>query len=172
MSVWKQVGQQLGGMAKQVAQTVADVPGEIFESAIGQTPHSGGDNQGMEAVEQGGQTANSQQQAGDDSGAPKGFRTKDDFQKYQNLAGKRDDLELAHLRQKLQAEWGLETNLESGMQRARAEYEQKEEQRKQVEEKKEEQEKAFEFQKKKQEDIALTAAKSEASAENKAWGAG
>ena len=52
------------------------------------------------------------------------------------------------------------------------EFEQKEQQRKQVEEKKEEQKKEFEFQKKKQEDIGLKAATQGSSAENKAWGAG
>ena len=71
-----------------------------------------------------------------------------------------------------QGEWGLDASIEGGMQRARMEWEQKEEQRKKIEERKEEQKKEFEFQKKQQEDIGLKAAQGEASAENKAWGAG
>ena len=76
------------------------------------------------------------------------------------------------LRKQLVRQWGLDTNLESGIQKASAEWEQKEKQRKEVKEKQEEQKKEFEFQKKQQEDIGLKAAQSEASAENKAWGAG
>ena len=76
------------------------------------------------------------------------------------------------IRKQLVREWGIDSNVESGMQKARMEFEQKEEQRKRVEEQKKEQKKEFEFQKKAQEDIALKAATESASAENKAWGAG
>jgi len=104
--------------------------------------------------------------------AKAGFKNTDDYQEYRGLSEKKDDMELAAIRGKLVREWGLDTTVESGMQKARMEWEQKEEQRKKVEEKKEEQKQEFEFEKKKQEDIGLKAAKSEVSAENKAWGAG
>jgi hypothetical protein len=165
MGVWKQVGQQLGGLAKHAATAVVTEPLEIAKDMVGQK------------MEQGQQT---QQQTTDDPGtsdplqdlAKAGFKTQDDFTKYQGLSGQKDQMEVAMLRKQLVRDWGLDTNLESGMQQARMEWEQKEAQRKQVQEKEEEQQKAFEFQKKQQDDVALTAAKSEASAEQQAWGAG
>lgn len=164
MSVWKSVGQQLGGLAKHVVKSVAVAPLEVVKDAVGQK------------MEQGQKT---QQQASDPVSsdpladlAKAGFKTQEDFQKYQNLSGKKDDMELEMARKQLVREWGLDTTVEGGMQKARMEYEQKEEQRKKIEEKKEEQKKEFEFQKKQQEDIGLKAAKGEASAENQAWGAG
>ena len=69
-------------------------------------------------------------------------------------------------------EWGLDTTIEGGMQKARMEWQQKEKQRNEVKEKEMEQKKEFEFQKKQKEDIGLKTVVSEASAENKAWGAG
>lgn len=164
MSVWKSVGQQLVGLAKHVVKSMAVEPLEVVKDAVGQK------------MEQGQKT---QQQASDPVSsdpladlAKAGFKTQEDFQKYQNLSGKKDDMELEMARKQLVREWGLDTTVEGGMQKARMEYEQKEEQRKKIEEKKEEQKKEFEFQKKQQEDIGLTAAKGEASAENQAWGAG
>lgn len=164
MGVWKSVGQNLSGLAKHVTKAVITEPLEVAKDAVGQK------------MEQGQQT---QQQSDDPSKADPmadlakaGFKTQEDFQKYQGLSEKKDDIELAHIRGKLVREWGLDTTVEGGMQKARIEFEQKEEQRKKVEEKKEEQKKEFEFQKKEQEDIGLKAAKGEASAEQKAWGAG
>lgn len=164
MSVWKQVGQSLAGLAKHVAKSVVAEPVEIIRDAVGQQ------------IEQGKQT---QQQADDPSQskstndlAKAGFKTKEDFQKYQGLSGKKDEMELSAIRGKLVREWGLDTNIESGMQKARAEWEQKEKQRNEIKEKEKEQKKEFEFEKKKQEDLSLKVATSEASAENKAWGAG
>lgn len=165
MSVWKQVGQQLGGLVKHAATAVVTEPLEIAAEAVGQ-----------QKMEQGVTT----QPQTDDSGkadplsdlAKAGFKTQNDFAKYQGLSAQKDQMEVEMLRKQLVREWGLDTNVESGMQQARMEWEQKEEQRKQVEEKEAEQKKEFEFQKKQQEDIALTAAKGEASPENQAWGAG
>ena len=164
MGIWKQVGQNLAGLAKHVVRNVASEPMEVIKAAVGQQ------------IEQGAQTS---QQTNDPSNndpmadlAKAGFKTQKDFQKYAGLSEKKDDIELAQIRGKLVRQWGLDTTIEGGMQRARTEWEQKEEQRKKVEEKKEEQKKEFEFQKKAQEDIGLKAAVSEASAENKAWGAG
>lgn len=164
MSVWKQVGQSLAGLAKHVVQTVVSEPMEVIKDAVGQQ------------MEQGNQT---QQQSAPQAPvdpmadlAKAGFATQGDFDKYQGLSEKKDDMELAQIRGKLVREWGLDTTIQGGMQRAKQEFEQKEEQRKKVEEQKVEQKKEFEFQKKQQEDIGLKAAQGEASAENKAWGAG
>jgi len=76
------------------------------------------------------------------------------------------------LRKQLVREWGLDADVESGMQKARAEWEQKEEQRKKVIEKEAEQKKEFEFQKEKAADAQVQAAQQESNPENKAWGAG
>lgn len=164
MSVWKQVGQNLAGLAKHVTKTVVVEPMEVVKDAVG------------EKLEQGQQT----QQNSDDQNqnnpmndlAKAGFKTKEDFDKYQGLSGKKDDVELQLIRRNLQSQWGLDTNLASGMQRAQQEWEQKEEQRKKVEEKKEEEKKEFEFQKKAQEDAQVASAQRESNPENKAWGAG
>lgn len=166
MSVWKAVAQNVGGLAKHVAKAVVTEPVEIAKDIVG-----------LQQLEQGKQTS---QQTNDPTSqqndladlAKAGFKTPDDFAKYQGLSGQKDQIEMQMLRKQMAREWGLDTNLDSGMQRARMEYEQKKQQREQVEEKKEEQKKEFEFQKKQQEDIALKAAKQGSSAENKAWGAG
>lgn len=149
---------------KHAAKTVASEPLEVVKDVVGQR------------MEQGQQT---QQQASDDPTntqlsdlARAGFKTPADFAKYQELSGKKDELETEALRKQLVREWGLDTNLESGMQRARMEYEQKEEERKKVQEKEAEQKKEFEFQKKKAEDAQVAAAQQESNPENKAWGAG
>ena len=154
----------MASLAKHVVKTVVAEPMEVVKDAVGQK------------LEQGTQTS---QQTNDPTVndpmgdlAKAGFKTQDDFAKYRGLSGKKDDIELAQIRGKLVREWGLDTNIESGMQKARMEYEQKEEQRKKVVEKEEEQKKEFEFQKKKQEDIALKAATEASNPENKAWGAG
>lgn len=165
MGVWKQVGQNLAGLAKHVVKSVVSEPMEVIKDAVG------------ENLEQGNQTQQNTTPAQTPTDpmsdlAKAGFKTQEDFQKYQGLSEKKDDIELSAIRGKLVREWGLDSDLESGMGKARAEWQQKEEERKKVEEKKEEQKKEFEFQQKKQEDIGLKAAKSEASAENKAWGAG
>jgi len=170
MGIWKNVGQNLASLAKHVVKSVVSEPMEVVKDAVGQQMEKGQSPSAQGATVGTGQ--------GDSGGDPMadlakaGFKTQDDFQKYQGLSEKKDDIELAQIRGKLVREWGLDTTIEGGMQRARMEYEQKEEQRKKVEEKKEEQKKEFEFQKKQQEDIGLKAAKGEASPENQAWGAG
>ena len=165
MSVWKQVGQNLSGLAKHVVKSVVSEPVEIVKDAVGVQLEQGQQTQQNSPADD-----PAKQQAADLSKA--GFKTQDDFAKYSGLSGQKDQMEIEMLRKQLVREWGLDTNIESGMQKARMEYEQKEEQRKQVEEKKEEQKKEFEFQKKQQEDIGLKAATQGSSAENKAWGAG
>lgn len=171
MGVWQSVRQQVGGLAKHVASSIASEPMEVIKDAVGASGN-GSENQAMQAMEQGTQT---QQNTGtaNDPHQPKGFKTVQDFQKYQQLSGNKDEMEIAMLRKRLFSEYGLDTNLESGMKRARMEYEQKEQQRKQAEEQKEEQKKMEDLQVKKQEEnIALKAAQQGSSAENKAWGAG
>ncbi len=165
MTIWKSVGQNLAGLAKHVVKSVVSEPMEVVKDAVGQKMEQGAQTQ---------QNTTAAQTPTDPMAdlAKAGFASQADFQKYQGLSEKKDDIELAQIRGKLVREWGLDTNIESGMQRARMEYEQKEEQRKKVEEQKEEQKKEFEFQKKQQEDIGLKAAQGEASAEKQAWGAG
>ncbi len=165
MGVWKQVGQNLSGLAKHVVKSVVTEPVEIVKDAVGVQLEQGKQTQQNSPANDPGI-----QQAADLSKA--GFKTQDDFQKYTGLSGQKDQMEIEMLRKQLVREWGLDTNVESGMQKARMEYEQKEEQRNKIEEQKEEQKKAFEFQKKQQEDIGLKAAKQASSAENRAWGAG
>lgn len=165
MGIWKQVGQNLSGLAKHVVKSVVSEPMEVARDAVGQK---------MEQGQQTQQASSDPVQSLDPMAdlVKAGFKTQDDFQKYQGLSGQKDQIEMEMIRKQLVRQWGLDTTIEGGMQRARMEYEQKEEQRKKVEEQKEEQKKEFEFQKKQQEDIGLKAAKGEASAENKAWGAG
>lgn len=165
MSVWKQVGQNLSGLAKHVVKSVATEPVEIVKDMVGLQNEKGQSTQQNSPADD-----PVMQQAADLSKA--GFKTQDDFAKYSGLSGQKDQMEIEMLRKQLVREWGLDTNVESGMQRARMEFEQKEEQRKKIEEQKEEQKKEFLFQKKQQEDIGLKAAKQGSSAENKAWGAG
>ena len=168
MGVWKQVTQQVGNLAKHVAKAVVHEPVEIVKDAVGASDQSG-ENQAMHAMEQGMQ--GQQQQTGDDSNNPKGFQTIQDYQKYQQLSGKKDEMEMAVLRKRLHQEYGLSTDLEQGMQRARMEREQKNQQEEQVEEQKKQQEDWMQEQKKK-EDMSVAAAKGQASAEKQAWGAG
>lgn len=167
MGVWKQVGQNLAGLAKHVVKSVVSEPVEVIKDAVGVNLEQG------KQTQQNNMPDPTQLPGGDLADLAKaGFKTKDDFVKYQGLSGQKDEMELAMMRKQLVREWGLDTTVEGGMQKARMEWEQKEQQRKQVEERKEEQKKEFEFQKKQQEDIGLKAAKGEASAENQAWGAG
>jgi hypothetical protein len=166
MGIWQNVGQNLAGLGKHIVKTVVSEPMEVIKDAVGQQNEKGQTPAQPTASQSGGQA----DPMADLHKA--GFANQDDFTKYQDLSGQKDDKELAMIRGKLVREWGLDTTIEGGMQKARMEFEQKEEQRKKVEEKKEEQKKEFEFQKKQQEDIGLKAAKGEASAENKAWGAG
>lgn len=165
MGVWKNVGQQIGGLAKHVTKSVVSAPLEILSDNVGSQMEQGKQTQ---------QNAPPVQTPTDPMAdlAKAGFKTQEDFQKYEGLSGQKDKMEMEMLRKQLVRQWGLDTSLESGIKRASAEWEQKEKQRKEVVEKQEEQKKEFEFQKKEQEDIGLKAAKGEASAEQKAWGAG
>lgn len=149
-----QVAKQVGGIAKHAVKRVVAEPLEVLKNATGQS-----DNQAMEAVEQGGPTT----AQGDDAGGPSGFKTQQDYQKYQQLSGNRDQLELNLLRKRLAAEWGVER----GMEAARSEWEQKEKQRKQVEEREEEEKKYVKFEKKKTENAQVAMAKQAASAEKR-----
>lgn len=176
MSVWKNVGQNLAGLTKHVVKSVVLEPMEVVKDLPAQAGAVGQKiEQGQSPFAQGATVGTGQGDTRSDPMtdlAKAGFRTQEDYQKYQGLSEKKDDLELSAIRAKLVREWGLDSDLESGMQKARMEWQQREDERKKVEEKKEEQKKEFEFQQKVAEDIGLKAAKAEASAENKAWGAG
>lgn len=66
-------------------------------------------------------------------------------------------MEIEMLRKQLVREWGLDSSVEGGMQRARMEFEQKkkEEQRKQVEEKKRSRKKSLSFRRKNRKILVL-----------------
>lgn len=165
MGIWKSVASSLSGLGSHVAGKVVHEPVEVLRDMVGEK---------IEQAQAGQQASSDPFNAVDPVAdlAKAGFKTKEDFDKYTGLAEQRDELALKNIRGKLVREWGLDTTIEGGMQKARIEWEQKEEQRKKVEEKQEEEKKEFEFLKKQQEDIGLKAAKGEASPENKAWGAG
>jgi len=163
--VFGQVAKQVGGIAKSAVRRVLAEPFEVVKTAVGQQNHAGNENQAMEAMEQG---ANVSAQGGVQSDQGKtngsrGFKTVQDYQRYQQLSNNKDQLELAMVRKKLSSEWGLE----AGIEKARVEYEQKEKQRQEVEEKQAEQKKSFEFEKKKAEDAQVVAAKQSSSAEKR-----
>ncbi len=153
------------GIWKQIIKSVVSEPMEIIKDSVGQKMEQGQSPSAQSATVGTGQDPVSDL-------AKAGFKTQEDFQKYTGKSQQKDQLELEMTRKQLVRQWGLDTTIEGGMQKARPEWGQKEEQRKKVEEKKEEEKKEFEFQKKAAEDIGLKAAVSEASAENKAWGAG
>lgn len=153
------------GLWKQIKQAIVNEPVEIVKDAVGQIMEKG--QQTRQQTNDPSQNHNSLSDF-----AKTGFRTPEDFAKYQGLSGEKDKIELELARKQLVREWGLDTKLESGMQKARMEYEEREKQRREIKEKEKEQKKAFEFEKKKQEDVGLKAAMSEASPETKAWGAG
>jgi len=116
------VGKQLGGLAKHVAKKIVREPLEVVENAVGvggsdkgqeNRSFDGAQDKGMEMVEQATAQANQQQaQAGDDSGKPTGFRTIQDYQKYQQLSSNKDEMEMAILRKRLAGEWGVEKGMQ------------------------------------------------------------
>lgn len=164
MGIWKNVASQVGGLAKHVTKTVVAEPMEVLKDAVGVQLEQGKQTQ---------QNTNDPAQGNQLSDLAKaGFKTENDFKKYEGLSEKKDDIELAQIRGKLVREWGLDTNLESEMQKARMEYEEKERQRKEVKKQEENKKMEFEFQKKQADDAQVAAAQKEGNPENKAWGAG
>lgn len=159
-NVFGQAAKQVRGLAKHALGKMVAEPLEVVKNVVGQG--DGQENQAMQAVEQGAQGAQ-QQATGGVTGQPTGFKTQQDFQKYQALSPKKDAMELALLRRRLSSEWGVE----AGMEKARAEFAQKEKQREQVEEREVEQKKYFEFEKKKAESAQVAMAKNAASAEKR-----
>lgn len=139
-------GKQLGGLAKHVAKQVVKQPFEVFKKAAGNgsSDNTQVENQAMEALEQAQTTSSRSVGQSDDSFT--GFATKGDFDRYSELSGERDEIEVNMLRKKLHQEYGVER----GMEKARAERQQKGTQEEQVEEQEAEQEKFFEEEKKKE----------------------
>lgn len=167
VNVFGQAAKQVGGLAKHTLGKMMAEPMEMARTALGQTDKGGDtqENQAMEMMEQGGQTAtqNSGQNTQGDTNKPQGFKTVQDFHKYQQLSGNKDQMELNILRKKLAQEWGVER----GIEKAHQEYEQKEEERLKVEEQEKKQNEAMMFEKKKADDQQLTMAKNAASAEKR-----
>lgn len=167
MGVWKQVTSQVGGIFKQAAKQAAQEPLELGQSVVsqvmGQDSTGTGENISSPPVQPTGPGL-----AGDPSG---GFQSPNDLARYEQLSGRKDEIELKQLRSQLHNEWSVETNIDQGMQRARMEYQQKEQERNKEEEQKKEQEE-WVVEKKKQEDFAVVAAQSQNNGEKQAWGAG
>jgi len=153
--IWQQAAQQVGGLVRHAARKIVVEPIEIAKNGV-----IGSE---VEEIEKG--ASNSQQnQAGDDNqGQLKRFGTQQQYQRYQQLSGNRDKLELAMVRKQLAREWGLE----AGIKRASVAYEQREQERRQVEEKRKEEKKVWEFEQKKQENQQVAMAKNVASAEKR-----
>lgn len=165
--MFSSAAKQFGGIAKHVVKKIIREPLEVVETAVGAGDKGKQqENQAMQAMEQAAPTAT---QSGGQGGQanngqqPSGFKTQQDYQKYQQLSGNKDQMEMAVIRKKLAQEWGVET----GMERARQEYLQKEQERKQVEEQEEKRNEAMMFEKKKVEDQQVAMAKNQASAEKR-----
>lgn len=154
-NVFGSVGKQLGGLVKHVTKQVAVEPMEVVKDVVG-IGESGANEQA--------QKQQTQTQTSDDStNKPNGFKTLEDYKKYQELAGNRDKMEMAMIRRNLVKEWGLET----GMDKASQEYLQKEQDRNQVEEQEKKQNEAMMFEKKKEDNQQIVMAKNQASAEKR-----
>jgi hypothetical protein len=147
------------GVWKQFVSQIKQEPLEIAQTAIAQVNGSGTNEQG---------SAGSSDPIGQSQPL---LSNQGDVDRYTQLKAREDEINLKQIRSRLHGEFGLETNIDQGMQRARVEYQQKEQERNKVEEKKKEQEE-WVIEKKKQEDFAVVAAKSQASGEKQAWGAG
>ncbi len=155
------------GIWKQVVQAIKQEPMEMAQTAAAQITGVGT----SEASQAAPQTTSQAGLTSDSANTPMSAA---DQQRYDQLATRRDEIELKKLRAQLHGQWAVETNLDQGMQRARMEADQKEQERKRAMEQKKEQKKMEELQVKKaeDEDLAVKAAREGSSAENKAWGAG
>lgn len=167
MGIWKQVTSSLAGIVKQAGKQLTQEPLELGQSVVQQVAGQDG-GQALRDLEMGQAQAQTQGTADPNNG---GFATKSDYDRYLALSGRKDEIELAQIRRQLEGQWGLDTNLESGMQKARSERQQQAQQIKQVEVQKKQEENWLK-EKKKEENYAVMAAKAQASGENKAWGAG
>jgi hypothetical protein len=168
MGIWKQVTSQVGGILKQSAKTVGQEPLELGQTVVSQV--TGGDIGTRENSAQG--QTQAIPLAPTNPGDGGGFKTEGDYDRYTELTDRKNEIELRKLRSELHGEWGVETSVEGGMQKARVEFVQKEEERNKVEEQKIEEKKWVAEQKKQQESVAVMAAKAQASGEKQAWGAG
>lgn len=157
---------QLGGLAKHVATQAVRAPFEILKDATGvkSQDKSSGDQLDQLETNTGG---NSQQQGQSGQRSDySGFKSAEDYMKYVQLSGKKDEIEMNMLRKRLHAEYGLTVDTEAGMQKARIERQKTEEERAKVEEREEEQEKVI-LEEKSKENIQVSAVKAGSSAETK-----
>lgn len=158
-----QVRSQLGGLSKHVVKKIIRSPYEILSDSV-----NDGDgkveNITMKDVEQGAQVQQTQHRNANNFG---GFATKQDFERYEELAERRDEIELRQIRRLLHGQYGLPTNLEQGMERARTERIQKREQEEQVKEKEKEKKKILKDDKEKEESMQVRIAKAQSGAETR-----
>ena len=173
-NVLGQGGKQFGGIAKAAAKRVVREPMEVLKTAVGakteDVEEGQEENQAMQAMEQAvaaqqpNPAGDGQQSGGNPPPAkPQGFRTEDDYHKYAERSENKDEIELRMMRRQMASEWGVE----AGMEKAREEYKQKEEERGQVEEQEKEQAEAMKYEKEKQDNAQVAAAKDQSSAEKR-----
>ena len=174
-NIFGSVGKQFGGIAKAAAKRVVREPVEVIKTAVGvsskgeESGQSERENQAVEAIEQavsaqqGGKKGAQSSDQGVNSSQPNGFKTQEDFELYSERSENKDELLLRMARRELAREWGLE----SGMEKARKEHEQKVEEGEQVEEQEKQQAEAMKFEKEKKENEQITAAKNQSSAEKR-----
>lgn len=166
MGVFGGVRSQLGSLARHAVGKMASEPMEMAKSALGvqSQAQNGGEDQGMEMMEKGSVQA-AQQSNQVPSNKYSGFATKQHFDKYVDLSGKKDNIEINMLRRQLHKEYGIDADVESGMKRALMEREQREEQRNQVEERQKEEKEQVEEIQKEREDAQVLVAKRQGGAE-------
>ncbi len=160
-SPFKAATGQIGNLGRHVAKQIIRQPAEILKTATGQN-QTQSENQALGAMEQGFQTGNQNSSSGPNSSPSP---SDPQIQQYADLAQQRDQLELAKIRRQLHHQYGLPVDLETSMEKARQERQQKKEQAEQIEEQKKEQEKLILEEQKKQESNQVMAAKAQSSAE-------
>lgn len=165
--VLKGAGSQLGGLARHVAGQVTKAPFEILSDATGVKSGDRSENDALSQMES--SASGNNQTQGMHQGKVSdysGFKTADDYQKYVELSGRRDEIEMNMLRKRLHAEYGISTDTEAGMQRARMARRKRDEERGRVEEKQEEQKKLM-LEEKNKESLQVKAAKGASGAETR-----
>ncbi len=157
-SIIKSASQQIGQLGRHIGKQIIKQPGEILKNAIGQQqPTETLNEQALSTIEQGQSTSSNSSPNSSDPNSQK-------IQQYAQLAQQRDQLELAKVRKQLHRQFGLPTDLETGMSLARQERQQRKKQEEEIEEQKKQQEKLALEQKKEVNDQVLTA-KAQANAE-------
>lgn len=128
-SVLSSAVSQVGGLVKHAAEKIATMPFEVIQGQAGNSTSNVQSEQAdvMEAMEQGAALSNT---SGDDY---TGFATKGNYDRYAELSGRKDGMELANIRKTMRGEFSLPIDVEEGMQKARAERKEKAQEQEYVE---------------------------------------